>query len=184
MEKISSFLYSIHYNFAHNLSYGEAVCLLALAVLVWLLCKRVPWAVVAYSVFLILYITLLRRSPGTTGIWLIQPRSLVNPAELAAATLNALLYFPLGMTGARFWREAVLPRNASQRRRKYRKWLSWGLLIIGSLALSVACEVIQYYTGCGWADINDVLANVFGMVLGMILGSIPVRRNKNEHPMG
>lgn len=181
MEKISSFLYSIHYNFAHNLSYGEAVCLLALAVLVWLLRKRVPWAAVAYSVFLILYITLLRRSPGTTGIWLIQPRSLVNPAELAAATLNALLYFPFGMTGARFWREAVLPRNASQRRRK---WLSWGLLIIGSLALSVACEVIQYYTGRGWADINDVLANVFGMVLGMILGRIPVRWNKNEHPMG
>lgn len=179
MEKISSFLYSIHYNFAHNLSYGEAVCLLALAVLVWLLRKRVPWAAVAYSVFLILYITLLRRSPGTTGIWLIQPRSLVNPAELAAATLNALLYFPLGMTGARFWREAVLPRNALQRRRnRFGKWLSLRLLIIGSLALSVACEVIQYYTGRGWADINDVLANVFGMVLGMILESIPVRRDK------
>ncbi len=176
MEKISSFLYSIHYNFAHNLSDGEAVCLLALAVLVWLLRKRVLW--VAYSVFLILYITLLRRSPGATGILLIQPRSLVNPAELAAATLNALLYFPLGMTGARFWREAVLPRNAPQRRRKYRKWLSLGLLIIGSLALSVTCEVIQYYTGRGWADINDVIANVFGMVLGMIFGNIRVRRSK------
>lgn len=74
----------------------------------------------------------------------------MNPAELAAATLNALLYFPLGMTGARFWREAVLPRNASQRWRKYRKWLALGLLIIGGLELSVACEVIQYYTGRGW----------------------------------
>ena len=109
---------------------------------------------------------------------LIQPRSLVNPAELAAATLNALLYFPLGMTGARFWREAVLPRNASQRWRKYRKWLALGLLIIGGLELSVACEVIQYYTGRGGADINDVLVNVLGMVLGMILVSIPVRQNK------
>ena len=99
----------------------------------------------------------------------------MNPAELAAATLNALLYFPLGMTGARFWREAVLPRNVSQRRRK---WLSLGLLIIGGLELSAACEVIQYYTGRGWADINDVLANVFGMVFGMILGSIPVRWSK------
>lgn len=177
MEKISSFLYSIHYNFAHNLSYGEAVCLLALTVLVWLLRKRIPWAAVAYSVFLILYITLIRRTPGTTGILLMQPRSWANPAELAAAMLNALLYLPLGMTGVRFWREAVLPRNASQRWRKYRKWLSLGLLIIGGLELSVVCEVIQYCTGRGWADINDVMANVFGMVLGMILGSVCVKRN-------
>jgi len=179
MEKISSFLYSIHYNFAHNLSYGEAVCLLALAVLVWLLCKRVPWAVVAYSVFLVLYITLIRRSPGTTGILLMQLRSWVNPAELAAMMLNVLLYFPLGVTVVRFLREVVLPQNASQpRRSRYRKWLSWGLLIIGSLTLSVACEVIQYYTGRGWADINDVLANVLGMVLGMTFGNIHVRRSK------
>lgn len=179
MEKISSFLYCIHDNFTHNLSYGEVVCLLALAVLVWLLRKRVPWAAVAYSVFLILYITLIRRSPGTTGILLMQPRSWVNPAELAAAMLNALLYLPFGVTGARFLCEVVLSRNASQpRRSRYRKWLSWGLLIIGSLTLSVACEVIQYYTGRGWADINDVLENVFGMVLGMAFGNIRVRRDK------
>lgn len=179
MEKISYFLYSIHYNFAHNLSYGEAVCLLALAVLVCFLRKRVPWAAVAYSVFLILYITLIRRSPGTTGILLMQPRSWVNPAKLAAMMLNALLYFPLGMTVVRFLREVVLPRNVSQQRRnRYRKWLSWGLLIIGSLVLSGVCEVIQYYTGRGWADINDVIANVFGMVLGMIFGNIRVRRSK------
>ena len=179
MEKISSFLYSIHYNFAHNLSYGEAVCLFALAVLVWLLRKRVPWAAVAYSVFLILYITLIRRTPGATGILLMQPRSWVNQAELAAMMLNALLYFPLGVTVVRFLREAVLLRNVSQQRRnRYGKWLSWGLSIIGSLALSVACEVIQYYTGRGWADINDVIANVFGMVLGMIFGNIRVRRDR------
>ena len=143
-----------------------------LAVLVLVLRKRIPWAAVAYSVFLILYITLIRRTSGTTGILLMQPRSWVNPAELAAAMLNALLYLPLGMTGARFWREVVLTW-----RNKYGKWLIWGLLVIGSLTISVVCEVIQYCTGRGWADINDVMANVFGMVLGMILGSVCVKRN-------
>ena len=136
MEKISYFLYSIHYNFVHNLSYREAICLLVLAVLVLVLRKRIPWAAVAYSVFLILYITLIRRTSGTTGILLMQPRSWVNPAELAAAMLNALLYLPLGMTGARFWREVVLTW-----RNKYGKWLIWGLLVIGSLTISVVCEV-------------------------------------------
>ena len=47
-----------------NLSALEAAALLVLAALVWLARKRFPVLPVVYSVFLVLYITLLRRAPG------------------------------------------------------------------------------------------------------------------------
>ena len=47
-----------------NLSALEVAALLVLAALVWLARKRLPVLPAVYSVFLVLYITLLRRAPG------------------------------------------------------------------------------------------------------------------------
>ena len=185
MDRVSCFLYSIHYNFTRNLSCREAVCLFILAVLVWILRKRGSWLAVAYSVFLIAYITLIRRAPEATGILLLQLRSWRNPGELASALLNMLLYLPLGVSGMRFWwtvrwwqREV---QQTGEDRRCFR-CAGWVLLLSGGTVFSLLCEVIQYRTGRGWADINDVIANVLGMVLGMILGSIHVRQITRFEP--
>ena len=35
--------------------------------------------------------------------------------------------------------------------------------------LSVGCEVLQYFTGRGTADVNDVLFNTLGAVVGVWL---------------
>ncbi len=185
MDRVSCFLYSTHYNFTRNLSYREAVCLFILAVLVWVLRKRVPWLAVAYSVFLIAYITLIRRTSEATGILLLQPRSWMNPGELASALLNMLLYLPLGVTGMRFWRTVRWRQREEQQTggdRRCFRCAVWGLLLSGGATFSLLCEAIQYRTGRGWADINDVIANVLGMVLGMILGSIHVRQITRYEP--
>ena len=57
-------LHQIHYSTSANLSISEAMLLVALGLLAWLNRKDKQWLPVVYSVFLILYITLLRRAPG------------------------------------------------------------------------------------------------------------------------
>ena len=57
-------LHQIHYSTSANLTVGECIILIALGLLAWLNCKEKAWLPTAYSVFLILYITLLRRAPG------------------------------------------------------------------------------------------------------------------------
>ena len=41
----------------------------------------------------------------------------------------------------------------------------WQILLTG-FVLSVFCEALQYVTGRGWADVNDVVFNVLGMDCG------------------
>lgn len=47
------------------------------------------------------------------------------------------------------------------------QWKRKGKKIVGiGFALSVFCEMTQYLTGCGMADVNDVLFNTLGAVAG------------------
>ena len=70
---MTGFLQGLREGISGNLSALEAVALLVLAVLAWLTRKQFPILPVVYSVFLVLYITLLRRAPATmkrsAGIW-------------------------------------------------------------------------------------------------------------------
>lgn len=39
-------------------------------------------------------------------------------------------------------------------------------IVIMGFVLSLFCEVTQYFTGRGWADVNDVVFNTAGTFLG------------------
>ena len=42
-------------------------------------------------------------------------------------------------------------------------------IVVAGFALSVFCEVLQYLTGRGMADVNDVLFNTLGAAVGVWL---------------
>lgn len=50
------------------------------------------------------------------------------------------------------------------------QWKQEGKKIVAiGFALFVFCEVLQYLTGCGMADVNDVLFNTLGAAVGVWL---------------
>ena len=143
-------LHQIHYSTSANLSIGECVILIALGLLAWLNRKDKQWFPTAYSIFLILYITLLRRAPGYNENIRLHLKLLPNAGVWAGNLLNLILYVPFGWTSQR-WK------------------LSRKKMVIAAFMLSVCCEVLQYFTGRGMADVNDVLFNTLGTMVGIWL---------------
>ena len=133
-----------------NLTVSEIVILIALGLLVWLNRTEKPWLPTAYSVVLILCITLLRRAPGYNENIRLHLKLWPNADVWAGNLLNLILYVPFGWT--------------SQRWKPDRK----GMVIVAFM-LSVCCEALQYFTGRGMADVNDVLFNTLGAAAGIWL---------------
>lgn len=140
-------LHQIHYSTSANLTVPEIVILIALGLLAWLNRKKKSWLPMAYSVFLILYITLLRRAPGYNENIRLHLKLWPNAGVWAGNLLNLVLYIPFGRT--------------SQRWQPNRK-----KIVVAAFMLSVCCEVLQYFTGRGMADVNDMLFNMLGAAAG------------------
>lgn len=143
-------LSQINYATSANLSLSELVLLVLLGTIAWHDRKEHPSFPLVYSVFLILYITLLRRAPGYNESIRLRLKLWPNAGVWAGNLLNLILYVPYGVTS---W----------QWKRKEKKIVTVGL------ALSVACEVLQYLTRRGMADVNDVLFNTLGAAVGVWL---------------
>lgn len=143
-------LHQIHYSTSANLTIPEIAIPVALGLLAWLNRKEKSWLPTAYSVFLILYITLLRRAPGYNESIRLHLKLWPNAGVWAGDFLNLILYVPLGWT--------------SQRWKPNRK-----RIVVAAFMLSVFCEVLQYFTGRGMADVNDILFNTLGAAAGVWL---------------
>ena len=143
-------IHQIHYSTSANLTVPEIVILVALGLLAWCNRKDKQWLPMAYSVFLILYITLLRRAPGYNENVRLHLKLWPNAGVWAGNLLNLILYVPFGWTSRR-WRP--------NRKRT----------VVAAFMLSVCCEALQYFTGRGMADVNDVLFNTLGTVVGVWL---------------
>ena len=143
-------LHQIHYSTSANLTVPEIVILVALGLLAWLNRRDKQWLPTAYSVFLILYITLLRRAPGYNENIRLHLKLWPNAGVWAGNLLNLILYVPFGWT--------------SQRWKPNRK-----RIVVAAFILSVGCEVLQYSTGRGMADVNDILFNTLGAAVGVWL---------------
>ena len=141
-------LHQIHYSTSANLTVPEIVILVALGLLAWLNRKDKEWFPTAYSVFLILHITLLRRAPGYNEDIRLHLKLWPNAGVWAGNLLNLILYVPFGWT--------------SQSWKPNRKKIA-----IAAFMLSVGCEILQYFTGRGMADVNDVLFNTLGAFAGV-----------------
>lgn len=143
-------LSQIHYATSANLSVPEIVLLVLLGTIVLHNRKEHPSLPPLYCVFLILHITLLRRAPGYNESVRLHLKLWPNAGVWAGNLLNLILYIPYGATSWQWKREGKK------------------IVAIG-FALSVFCEVLQYLTGRGMADVNDVLFNTLGAAVGVWL---------------
>lgn len=143
-------IYQIHYATSANLSIPEIILLLLLAIIAWHNREDHAWLPTPYCVFLILYITLLRRAPGYNESIRLRLKLWPNAGVWAGNLLNLILYMPYGTTS---W----------QWKRKGKKIVAIGF------ALSVFCEALQYLTGRGMADVNDVLFNTLGTLASLCI---------------
>lgn len=151
-------LQKIHYSTTLNMSISEGIVLTVLALVSWKVQKKVSILPSIYTVFLILYITLLRRAPGYDETIRLNLRLLPNAATMAGNLLNLILYFPFGWTLA-YWMQRRENEECFSRD-------SW-LIILSGMVLSVFCEGMQYITGRGCADVNDVVFNSLGVIVGI-----------------
>lgn len=146
------------------------VCILLLSLLLlWpMLCQRVGerrrvllnTALACVAAFIILYTTILTRTPGV-------PEAILTPfASLTAARqqpelyremlMNVFLFFPLGLTLSN-----ALPR-------KWHRWLRIILITLIGCALSAGIEYAQYRYALGLAETDDVICNTLGAFLGAV----------------
>ena len=143
------------------------VLFMAIAVIVWsVLPSRIAakyWqrgnAILMLLMFAaILYVTLLNRSEGSTGLVLLPFATFIaarqQPELYREMLMNVFLFFPLGLTLSN-----ALPR----------KWHRWGRIILTTLIgciLSAGIEYAQYCCALGMAEVDDVICNTLGAFIG------------------
>ena len=159
--------------------------LLSLLLLWPVLCQRVGerrrvllnTALACAAAFIILYATILTRTPGV-------PEAILTPfAALTAARvqpelyremlMNVFLFFPLGLTLSN-----ALPR-------KWHRWLRIILTTLVGCALSAGIEYAQYRYALGLAETDDVICNTLGAFIGstslLIAHAIEKSRERVRH---
>lgn len=147
---MSEFITQIYHAMSSNLTALEAFILVAVVLVVRSIHYRIPWTPTGYTVFLIIYITLLRRAPGYRERTLLLLRLQPVLGIWVGNILNLILYIPFG------WAAQCWKRSSK-------------MVILAGVSLSVSCETIQYLTARGQADLNDMLFNTLGTALGVWL---------------
>ena len=163
------------------------VCILLLSLLLlWpVLCQRVGerrrvllnTALACAAAFIILYATILNRTPGNYELILTPfatfTAALQQPELYREMLMNIFLFFPLGLTLSN-----ALPR----------KWHRWGRIILTTLVgciLSAGIEYAQYRYALGLAETDDVICNTLGAFIGstslLIAPAIEKYRERVRH---
>ncbi len=89
-----------------------------------------------------------------------------NPEILRSNFMNVVLFYPAGLLAA-----SLLPR----------KWSGWIRVILPFLAfagLSIGVEYFQYSNVAGLAEIDDVIHNGLGALLGCVCSLLPLPQKK------
>lgn len=155
----------LHYIYRRPLS--VIVLFMAMAVIVWgVLPSRIAakyWRrgnaiLMLLMLAAILYVTLLNRSEGSTGLVLLPFAAFAaarqQPELYREMLMNVFLFFPLGLTLSN-----ALPQ----------KWHRWGRIAFTALVgciLSAGIEYAQYRYALGMAEVDDVICNTLGAFVG------------------
>ena len=129
------------------------------------------------AAFIILYATILTRTPGNYELILTPFAALSaarqQPELYREMLMNVFLFFPLGLTLSN-----ALPRS----------WHRWGRIILTTLvgcALSAGIEYAQYRCALGLAETDDVICNTLGAFIGstslLIAHAIEKHRERVRH---
>lgn len=131
----------------------------------------VLWAVCAGYIFLLLYATLLSRTPSDARMYRLEPfASLKGAFEMAEGTrlrlqapqilegifLNLCLCVPVGY---------LIPLTLLQRGKRLRFWQ----VVCAGAAVSAVIELTQFITCLGMLELDDWLLNTMGASLGYLL---------------
>jgi len=159
--------------------------LLSLLLLWPMLCQRVGkrrrvllnTALACAAAFIILYATILTRTPGVPAVILTPFASLtaarVQPELYREMLMNVFLFFPLGLALSN-----ALPR-------KWHRWLRIILTTLVGCALSAGIEYAQYRYALGLAETDDVICNTLGAFIGstslLIAHAIEKSRERVRH---
>ena len=160
------------------------VCILLLSLLLlWpVLCQRVGerrrvllnTALACAAAFIILYATILNRTPGNYELILTPFAALSaarqQPELYREMLMNIFLFFPLGLTLSN-----ALPQ----------KWHRWGRIILTTFVgciLSAGIEYTQYRYALGMAEVDDVICNTLGAFLGAtsLLAAHAIEKHKER----
>lgn len=119
------------------------------------------------SVFLILAITVLSRDFGTVRELSLTPFASwsdyfkgSNAEFLRTNIFNMLLFMPFGASLYAVGYTKISPKNCII------------ITVAASLVLSVSVESAQFLLQCGETEIDDVIHNVLGAVLGVLLARL------------
>ena len=135
-----------------NLAYNDSGFVIVIAILVVLLStlvrRKLNWLLLIMCIGAILYFTLMFRKAGEPEIGLLRSyrRFFVSADARADILKNIWLFVPLG---------AILFRLYPH------KWV-----LAAPVLFSVAIEIVQYTTGVGLSELDDVISNGLGSVLG------------------
>ena len=156
--------------------------LLSLLLLWPVLCQRVGerrrvllnTALAFAAAFIILYATILTRTPGVSEAIRTPFASLTaarqQPELYREMLMNVFLFFPLGLTLSN-----VLPR-------KWHRWIRIILTTLVGCALSAGIEYAQYRCALGLAETDDVICNTLGAFLGAasLLAAHAIEKHKER----
>ena len=159
--------------------------LLSLLLLWPMLCQRVGerrrvlfnTALACAAAFIILYATILNRTPGNYELILTPFAALSaarqQPELYREMLMNIFLFFPLGLTLSN-----ALPR-------KWHRWLRIALTTLIGCAFSAGIEYAQYRYALGMAEVDDVICNTLGVFIGstslLIAHAIEKSRERVRH---
>lgn len=113
----------------------------------------------AASIYVVLRCTVLFRQTGEFGVSLIPFETLVRAFGEAAffrtLLLNLLLFMPLTLFGCSAF-------NCTDKKRAL-------ILIVSGAVFSVVIEIMQYLLCVGQAEIDDVICNTLGLIIGYLI---------------
>lgn len=108
--------------------------------------------------FVVICLTLFSREPGTRGtVNLVLLSSLEGSADrISIAVENMVMLAPFGI---------LMPLVMGWSRK-------WYFVILTGALLSLAIETVQLVTGCGYFELDDILFNTLGVVIGYVVWRI------------
>lgn len=153
------------------------LCLFSIVfVYVWCFCgniivKRHIWwiylnrVLFIFALYIIVYITLLSREPGTSSTIVFTPFYSLAAARQCPELyremfMNVLLFMPVGI---------FLPFSTRQREVRWiNKLINLGIMVLFIILLSAIIEFLQCLTGCGNAELDDIMCNTIGGIMGLL----------------
>ena len=110
----------------------------------------------AYTIFIVWYTLLIREPRGAERVfkpelfwairaWIDNP-TVVNKAEAVQYVQNILFFMPYGLLFP--WKD------------------NWKRVFVTALVLSVFIELFQFIFNLGWCEVDDVISNTLGAMIG------------------